>query len=167
MRIVQRSQQYHDWFPVPDQDSRIQLWRWMLLEGNRIAVAGVLLTFVYVSLLSVGILWPFEIQVLLTEASTVENILETFLSGIILLVSIVVSINSIVLSQDMTSVDEQERRIRGTGEFWQDVNELTESTECQSDLKNFLEAITTMIKKNAESVATSTDTLDPDFHDQI
>lgn len=166
MTLLEWIQQYRDWVPVPDHEGHVRLQRWILLEGNRIAVATALLTFVYVSLMLVGIIWPLEMQVLLTETSTVENILETFLSGIILLVSIVVSINSIVLSQDITSVDEQEERIRGTGEFWQDINDLADTTESPSDLRSFLEVVTTVIIKNAESVADATDGLEQDFHDE-
>lgn len=167
MRLLRWLQQYRDWVPVPDADGRLRLRRWVLLEGSRMAVAGALLTFVYVALMSIGIIWPLEMQVLLTETSTVETVLVAFLSGIILLVSIVVSINSIVLSQDMTSVDEQEERIRGTGEFWQDVNDLTDTAESPSNLRSFLEVVTTVITENAEEVTRSADGLDPDLYEEV
>lgn len=167
MTLLQWIQQYRDWVPVPDLDSHIRLQRWVLLEGNRLAVAGALLTLVYVALLPIGIIWPFEMQVLLTETSTVETVLVAFLSGIILLVSIVVSINSIVLSQNMSSVEEQEKRIRGTGDFWQDVSDLTETAESPSSLKSFLEVVTAVIEENAEEAARSVDGLDPDFSDEV
>ena len=59
-----------------------------------------------------GTIWTFEMSRILTETPAVQTILTSLLSGNILLVSIVVSINSIVLSHDITSVGipwEQER----------------------------------------------------------
>lgn len=82
-------------------------------------------------------IWTFEMQQLLTETSTVENILLAFLSGIILLVSIVVSINAIVVSQDITSIVAQEDRIRGVMVFRNDVRELTTSREDISIQRRF------------------------------
>lgn len=139
----------------------------MLLEGNRVAVAGFLLAFVYTSLMVIGTVWSFEMQQILTETSTVENILETFLSGIILLVSIVVSINSIVLSQDMASVERQETRIRGVGDFWRDIDELTDTRESPSDIESFLEVMTTVIREHTEALAAPTGETDDDFDERI
>lgn len=167
MRILQWLQRIRKWVPVPNHEGKLALGRWILLDGNRSAVALVLLLFVYASLMVIGALWSFQMQVLLTETSTVENILETFLSGIILLVSVVVSINSIVLSQDMTAVNEQENRIRGVGEFWRDVHDLSETSESPSDLQSFLEVITSIIKQNAEALGDTTDELEPDLAAEV
>lgn len=154
--------QFRNWVPLPDTDGKIRLQRWILLEGNRMAVAGALLTFVYVSLILIGFVWSFEMLKLLTETSTVENILETFLSGIILIVSIVVSINSIVLSQDMTSVHKQQNRISGVNEFWQSVNQLSSTDERPSDLQSFLEAIGSVLNTNAQTITDVTEGFDTD-----
>lgn len=163
MNALRQLQRLRNWFPVPTMDGRPRIVRWLLLEGNRLAIAGALLTFVYVTLMLIGTLWSFEMRVLLTETSTVENILITFLSGIILLVSIVVSINSIVLSQDMTSMEKQERRVRGVGDFWQDVDELTQTHKSPTDLRSFLESMTTVIQRHAKQITDETDDRKNDF----
>lgn len=103
--------------------------------------------------------YVFEMQVLLTETSAVEDILGIFLSGMILLVSI----NSIVVSEDMTSIVNQERRIRGVGDFWQDVDELSGATERPTDLRSFLELLTTVIQKHAEEIADATTDAESEF----
>jgi len=131
-----------------------------MLDGNRLAVTGALLTIVFVSILVIGTLWSFEMAVLLTETSTVEQILTTFLSGIILLVSVVVSINSIFLSQDMTSVDQQRSRVEGVDKFWQRVHELSDTSETPSNLRSFLELVTTIIDENLDQIADSADQLE-------
>lgn len=117
---------WRGWFPVPDHKGQIGLTRWVLLEANRLAVTGMLLTVVFVTFMGVATVWTFEMQKLLTETSTVQTLLNTFLGGMILLVSIVVSINSVVLSHDITSVEKQEEQIRGAMDFRQELNELSE-----------------------------------------
>jgi len=131
-----------------------------MLDGSRIAVTGALLTLVFVSLLVIGTVWSFEMAVLLRETSTVENILNTFLSGIILLVSVVVSINSIFLSQDMTSVDQQKNRVEGIDEFWQRINKLSRSKKSPSNLRSFLEVVTATIEYNVDQISDSAADLD-------
>lgn len=167
MSVLRRIQRFRDWVPVPGLDGRVRLGRWLLLDGNRVAVAGALTTFVYISLLAVGIVWPFEMLDLLTETRTVENILQTFLSGIILLVSIVVSINSIVLSQDMTSIDKQESRIRGVGDFWRDIDEATGVEESPSDLRTFLEVLTETIREQTDQVADVSGEFERDLREEV
>lgn len=96
------------WFPTPTTKGRFHVKRWVLLEANRLAVTGALLTSVFVSFVLLATAWTFEMQTPSADTSAVENILDTLLSGMILLVAIVVSINSIVLSRDMSSLVSQE-----------------------------------------------------------
>lgn len=167
MNLLQKLRGFRGWFPVPDRSGRPRLWRWLLLDGNRIAVAGSLLTVVFTSLLIIATLWSFEMAVLLTETSTVENILNTFLSGIILLVSVVVSINSIFLSQDMASVNQQKSRVEGVDEFWQRINELSETGESPSTFESFLEVVTVIIQRNITQIAEVADELDEEVQGDL
>jgi hypothetical protein len=127
----------------------------VLLDGNRLAVVGALLTFVFVALMLAGTLWTFEMQQILTETSTVENVLETFLSGIILLVSIVVSINSIVLSRDISSIETQEARIRSRVDFRAALGELDGSVESPRDPTTFLDLMTHVITERTDALETA------------
>ncbi|MXR40559.1 hypothetical protein GRX01_04250 [Halobaculum sp. WSA2] len=107
--------------------------------------------------MAISTLWTFEMQTLLTDTSTVQTILNTLLSGMILLVSIVVSINSIVLSHDMTSVQNQENRVQGAIRFRRELGELTEGGENPSDLSAFLGVMSRIISIRAQTL---TDDLD-------
>lgn len=167
MNVVQRIRQWRAWFPVPKPGGRFDLIRWMLLEANRLAVAGALLTFVYVSMMLIGTIWTFEMQQILTETSTVENILLAFLSGIILLVSIVVSINSIVLSQDITSIGVQEDRIRGVMAFRNAIGELTDSSQDLSNPATFLQTMATVISRRAQLLTDETEGMDTESVEDI
>jgi hypothetical protein len=153
MSILGRLQNQRDWFPFPHEGIRPEIIRWMLLEGDRYAVTGALLTFVYVSLMVIGTLWTFEMQRILTETPAVQSILNTLLSGIILLVSIVVSINSIVLSHDITSVGTQEERIESVMEFRREVGMLTDSGESPTDPASFLRLMGDVVHERAQALA--------------
>jgi len=150
MSIAPQVRRWRDWVPVPTETGRVNIVRWVLLEANRMAVTGALLTLVFGSFLLLGTVWTFEMQNLLTETSTVQTILNTLLSGMILLVSIVVSINSIVLSHDMSALNNQEDRIEGTMEFRRNLGELTRAGENPSDPGSFLTVMSRTIRERAQ-----------------
>ncbi len=150
MDLASLARRWRDWFPIPTPEGKLKLRRWVLLEANRLAVTGALLTFVFVTLMGVGTVWTFEMQNLLTETSAVENLLDTFLSGMILLVSIVVSINSIVLSHDITSVGNQEDRIQGAMKYRENLGRLTDTGESPTDPASFLQLMSRVISERAE-----------------
>lgn len=152
MSVADRYWGLRDWFPVPRRNGRFYVIRWVLLEANRLAVTGALLTFMFSALMAVGLTWPFEMQQVLTETPAVQTILSSLLSGIILLVSIVVSINSIVLSHDITSVEVQGDRIQGVMEFRRDIGELAESGESPADPASFLELMASVIHDRATAL---------------
>ena len=152
MSVADRYWNLRDWFPLPRRNGRFYVIRWVLLEANRLAVTGALLTFMFSALMAVGWIWPFEMQQVLTETPAVQTILSSLLSGIILLVSIVVSINSIVLSHDITSMDAQESRIHGVMEFRRDIGDLTESGESPTDPASFLSLMASVIHDRATAV---------------
>ena len=153
---------WRNWFPTPTAEGRIGIVRWILLEANRMAVTGSLLTFVFVSFLLISSIWTFEMQNLLTETSSVQTILNTLLSGMILLVSVVVSINSIVLSHDMSSVNNQEDRIKGASNFRRRLSGLSRPAENPSDPSSFLKVVARTIRERAEGLDDHLDELDPD-----
>ena len=160
MSAVDRYWSFRDWFPVPQRNGRFHVIRWVLLEANRLAVTGALLTFMFSALMLIGSVWTFEMQRVLTETPAVQTILSSLLSGIILLVSIAVSINSIVLSHDITTVETQENRVQGSMKFRRDVGRLTESGDSPSDPVSFLSLMASVIHDRAtalEEVATGSD----------
>lgn len=148
-RVVRR---WRDWFPTPTEDGDFSIVRWVLLEANRLAVTGALLTFVFASFVLLGTVWTFEMQNLLTETSAVQTILDTLLSGMILLVSIVVSINSIVLSHDMSSVSNQSDRVKGASEFREKLSEMSRPDENPSDPSSFLKVMSRTIRERAQQL---------------
>jgi hypothetical protein len=160
MRRERNFTQLRSWVPVPERGLRIDLGRWILLDANRYAVTGALLTVTFLSMLTIGVVWPFEMRNLLTETQAVQTVLNTFMSGIILLVSIVVSINSIVLSYDITSLTSQEDRMQAIVQFRRDLDELAEAEENPTDPIAFLQAMTESIRERATALETGVDDAD-------
>jgi hypothetical protein len=152
MSLAPEIRRWRDWFPTPNSEGELSLVRWVLLEANRLAVTGALLTFVFVSFMLLGIVWTIEMQTLLTETSAVQTLLNTLLSGMILLVSIVVSINSIVLSHDMVSVSNQEDRVQGASNFRWALSEHTRPDENPSEPKSFLKVMSRTIHERAQTL---------------
>jgi hypothetical protein len=155
------------WVPVPTGGWRIELGRWILLEANRYAVSGALLTVTFVSILTVGTVWTFELQRLLTETQAVQTVLGSFLSGIILLVSIVVSINAIVLSYDITHLSAQEDRIEATLEFRRELGRLSDAGENPTNPNAFLQVMADTIRRRAEALEELADGAQEEFAEDI
>ena len=100
-----------------DRSSEFRIKRWVLFDGDREHVAAALLGGVFLVLLLMGGIWPIEYQVLLGETTVVQTVFNTLLSGTILLVSIVVSIAAVGISQELTSLGNQSERVETTMEF--------------------------------------------------
>jgi hypothetical protein len=140
------------WFPIPGANGQLNLSRWFLLEADRHAVTAALLSLVFLSLMLIGTIWTFKMQRILVETPAVQTILTTMLSGIILLVSIVVSINSIVLSHDITSVETQEDRIESVMEFRQRIGQMTETGESPVNPSSYWELMAEVILQRAKKL---------------
>ncbi len=158
---------WRDWIPIPRPSGRPMVGRWILLEGNRLAVTGMLLTLVFATIMVTGTVWTFEMQRLLTETASVQTLLNTLLSGIILLVSIVVSINSIVLSYDITSLSNQEERIQGLVDFRYKVGQLAESRQSPTDPASFLSLMSDVIHERSEKLKEVSGGTDEELAEEI
>lgn len=137
------------WIPYPFGKSGIEFRRWLLIEGNRLVVTVLLSLLVFGFTLGLGIVWPIEIEALLTETDTVENVLIALLSGIILLVSIVVSINSISLSFDISSIGAQQEQIEAVMDFRREIGRLTDADKRPSDPSTFIASMAVLLENRA------------------
>jgi hypothetical protein len=104
---------------------------------------------------------------LLTETGAVQTLLNTLLGGIILLVSIVVSINSIVLSHDITSLSNQEERIGGVMEFRRRISRLSDQRERPSDPASFLDMMAGVIRSRTDALKEVAEGADQELAEEI
>lgn len=142
-----------------DQSRENRAKQWALLTGKRSFVAGCLLAVVFVVLLGLSMFNPVNMRQLLTNTTTVQTLFSSLLSGAILLVSIVVSINSVVLSQEITSLDEQADRIDASMEYREQIEQVVDRdvspTRPAEFLQIVLQSIATRARRLAESATDS------------
>jgi len=86
--------------PRGDSGPGDRLRRWLFLDGDRRLVAVALSGTVLLALLVVGTLWEFEMERLVTETRAVQTLFNTLLGGVILFVSVVLSINTAVITEE-------------------------------------------------------------------
>jgi len=167
MRLIELVPRVRNWAPVPVEDVGFEPVRWVLLEANRLAVVGALLTFTIVAMLALGHVWTFEMQLLLTETNSVQTILNTLLGGIILLVSVVVSINSIVLTHDITAITTQKDRVEGISAFRREVGHVMESEIAPTNPSAFLTTMLRVIRHRASDLEAASGELDDDVDEDL
>ena len=167
MGVIDRLERLRSWAPIPTRERGFAPARWFLLEGNRYAVTGALLTVTFASILLIGSVWTFEMRLLLTETQAVQTLLNTILSGIILLVSIVVSINAIVLSYDITHVGKQEERIRSALEFRRDVGRMADVERSPTNPSSFLMVMAEVIQQRARDLEDVAEGADEEFAREV
>jgi len=167
MSTSDRFDNLRSWAPIPSRERGFNLSRWLLLEGNRYAVTGALLTLTFGSILALGSLWTFEMQRLLTETQAVQSVLNTFLSGIILLVSIVVSINSTVLSYDITHISAQQKRIEGMREFRKELNRVATTESNPTNPNMFIQVMAETIRERADTLEDVAQDADEEFAKEV
>jgi hypothetical protein len=128
--------------------------RWFLLRGKRTSVTlfvlvCVLLTLLFLSIPGTGL----EMRQLLAETTTVQTMFNTLLGGIIRLVAIVVSINAIVLSQEITNLQDQRDHIDASIQYRNRIDEFVDSDVSPTRPAKFLHAILSVISKQSAMLA--------------
>ena len=125
---------------------------WLFIAGNRRVVTVSLLAFVYLALVALWLLNPVEMQLLLTETNTVQQLFNTLLGGAILLISIVVSINSLVVSQELTPIGSQHERIVESWDFREQAAEAVGSGVSPAAPGKFLMTILDAVERQLDAL---------------
>lgn len=112
--------------------------RWFLVTGNRQLVTLVLLGLVFAALVVGARVWSIEMAQLFQETNAVQALFNTLLAGIILLVSIVVSINSVAVSQELGSLGTHFERIQESLTFRQELEDVADEPVSPSEADRFL-----------------------------
>ncbi|NEU55774.1 hypothetical protein [Halorussus sp. MSC15.2] len=126
---------------------------WFLLRGKRAHVTLVLLVAVLVVLLLLSVVRPVDVYALLNDTNTVQTLFNTLLSGMILLVSVVVSINSIVLSEEITDIEHQRERIDASIRYRGQIEQFIEGDVSPARPAEFLRAILKIIDQQSSTLA--------------
>lgn len=149
------------------QHDENSLKRWILLAGNRGVVAFVLLLLGMIVFVVMGVWQTTEMTDIATETAVVETLLFTLLSGTILLVSVAVSINSIVLSQEITDIGTQKDNVEESLVFRETMRELTNPDVSPAQPTEFLLAIIRAVRRRAKELESSVEREDSTLNEQV
>jgi len=129
--------------------SRLKLW--VLLEADRWLVAGGLVALVFLVLVGAGYLYPAAENAIRTGDS-VDTLFQGFLTATITGVTLVLTLNQLVLSQELGAVKDQRERMEGAMEFREDVAAVIEAAVSPSRPAQFLRALVQVSGERAEDL---------------
>ncbi|QCJ46083.1 MULTISPECIES: hypothetical protein [Haloprofundus] len=135
--------------------SRVKLW--LLMDADRWFVTGGTLALVFVTLVVLGVVDPAPIRGSWNAKDPIETAFQGFLTAIITGVTLVVTINQLVLSQELGPLGDQRDRMAGAMEFREDVEEVLGVSAVPPEPSAFLRAFTEGIRERAEGLSETTD----------
>ncbi len=144
-------------------------WKlWLLLNGNRWLVTVLLAAFAFVGLLAISQVSPVSLRALMGEKEPVHFLFQALVTSLITGVTLVLTINQLVLSQELGAVDDQRGRLEGSLEFHEDVEDVIDAPISPPDPASFLQAIIDASQDRAiEFREAAADGHDEEFEDRV
>jgi hypothetical protein len=131
-------------------DSRVKLW--LLLDADRRLVAGIPLLLVVLALVVLGAVDPASLREAAGSKDPVETLFQALTTAIITGVTLVVSLNQLVLSQELGPLGDQRERMAGTIEFRRDVAETLDVPATPPEPSAFLRALVDGVGSRARTL---------------
>jgi len=131
--------------------SRLRLW--LVVDANRWAVAGAMAASIFVSLVVLGAVDPSPLRAVMSRTDPVETLFQAFVTAIITGVTLVLTINQLVLSQELGAVGDQRERMRGALSFRADAAALLDEPVSPVEPSAFLRALVAATGRRAEALA--------------
>ena len=131
--------------------NRVKLW--LLLDANRRVVTGAIVVVVFVTLVALGAVGPVALRDAMSQSDPVETAFQGFLTAIITGVTLVVTLNQLVLSQELGGVGDQRERMSGAMSFRRDVEDSVEAPVAPPEPAEFLRALLDSTAASAEDLA--------------
>jgi hypothetical protein len=114
---------------------------WVLLEGNRWVLTGLVLASFFVVLVLLGTTAAVPLRTAMAGKDPIETAFQALTTAIVTGVTIVVTINQLVLSQELGALGDQRERMDGAMEFREDVETLLDRQITPADPAAFLELL--------------------------
>lgn len=141
---------------------------WILMEANRWHVAGALLLAVFISMVVLGVADPRGVQQSVAASDPAETLFQAFVTAIITGVTLVVTLNQLVLSQELGPVGDQRSRMKGAMEFREDVEDVLETKTSPPEPASFLQALIDVTRSRANDLDDAVEeSRDQELKDQI
>ncbi|MFC4440440.1 MULTISPECIES: hypothetical protein [Natrialbaceae] len=134
---------------MQERESERRLNQWILLEANRWTIVGLLLLAVFILLVLLATANPAPASELLQLEAPVDTAFQGLIAGIITGVTLVLTINQLVLSQELGPLGQQRDRMQGAMNFRQDVEAETELAVSPTEASAFLRALVEATERKA------------------
>ncbi|MGM0398166.1 MAG: hypothetical protein ACQEQY_04160 [Halobacteriota archaeon] len=132
------------------QQSKLKLW--LLMEADRAVVTGLLVGFVFVVLVVAGYLYPSSVAAIQSSDST-DTLFQGLLTGTITSVTLVLTLNQLVLSQELGAVGDQRERMEAAMQFRSDVSDAIGSPVSPARPAQFLRALVQVSGEKAKTLS--------------
>jgi hypothetical protein len=128
---------------------------WLLLDADRRVVAGVVLAAFFAVFVVLGALDPVGLRNAVETSDPVETLFQALVTAIVTGVTLVVTINQLVLSQELGAVGDQRDRMDGAMAFRRDVEDLLDEPVAPAEPASFLRAVVDESRSRAERLRES------------
>ena len=131
--------------------------RWFLLDANRWSVVAVLTVATFFLTVAVGTFGPVSVQRFLSRGISPASALVELLKAIVSIVTIVLSINQLVLSPELGPVSDQRERFQDTMELRERSEDLLDETVSPLAPGQFLDDMVSALRRRAVEVGETVD----------
>ncbi|UVE50278.1 hypothetical protein KU306_15475 [Haloferax larsenii] len=129
------------------------------LRTDRRIVAAAPLVVIFVAIVAIGVLAPTPLRDAVASSDPVETLAQGLLTAIVTGVTLVVSINQLVLSRELGPLGDQRERMEGSIQFRDDVADLLDVPVAPPEPSAFMRALAESIAARARAVD---ETVSPD-----
>lgn len=146
------------------QESSSGAFEWVIVDGNRLIVATLITAGVLALLLALNALGVIAFQ----NPNSVTRVASGMIAGTFSLVTLVVSVNQMILSREFSSAGETRDKLDGVMDFREDVEALANVPASPAAPAGLLDLITVTIHERADELEESvSDHPDPDCRDAV
>ncbi|GAA0536568.1 hypothetical protein ABNG02_11985 [Halorubrum ejinorense] len=124
---------------------------WLLLDADRRLVTAVILSVVFLGLLAAGALLPGAAEAV-SGGDSVDTLFQGLLTATITGVTLVLTLNQLVLSQELGAVGDQRERMDGAMEFRRDAAAILGEPVSPTDPATFLGALVETTSERATAL---------------
>ncbi|WP_396612115.1 hypothetical protein ACH9L7_02185 [Haloferax sp. S1W] len=122
------------------------------LRTDRWVVAAVPLVAIFVAIVALGLLDPTPLRDAVESTDPVETLAQGLLTAIVTGVTLVVSINQLVLSRELGPLGDQRERMEGSIQFREDVADLLDVPVAPPEPSAFMRALAQSIAARARAI---------------
>ncbi|WP_440009083.1 hypothetical protein [Halomicrococcus sp. SG-WS-1] len=142
-------------------------WFWLLLGANRWVVAGALAFLIFFVFMIWGVMKPVSLHSTMQSSDMIETVFAGLVGAIITGTTLVVTINQLVLSQEIGSLGSQRSRMDMTMDFRQNTDSLLGMITPANPAAYLSELIETSEQRATALRETLSETEDEDLHEKV